>query len=75
MNMNEVTKSVKGVQAFGFPLSNERCAVCHGRMYYVGNVIKRFGTVDYKFDGYKCGFCGHEHAKHVEGGALGYVKE
>jgi hypothetical protein len=71
----EVVKSSHRVNTFGFPLSNRECRVCHGKMYRVASGEKLYGGKRYGFEGYKCGFCGHEHVEHTNGGVLGHVKE
>lgn len=73
--MGEVVKVNRAVQPFGLPLSNVVCKCCKQKMYYAGRVVKRYGDSAYEFEGYKCGFCGHEHVEHTNGGVLGHVKE
>ena len=73
--MNDLNVIEKSVVAFGYPMSNLRCRVCHQRMYVVATGVKRYGDKTYGFEGYKCAFCGHEHIEHVSGGVLGDVKK
>ena len=73
--LNEVVKTKREVDTFGYALSNLKCRSCNQRMYVVAYGMKRYGSMEYGFEGYKCAFCGHEHIEHVSGGVLGNVKK
>ena len=73
--MNEVVKTKREVDTFGYPLSNLKCRSCNQRMYEVARTTKVYGGMKYGFEGYKCAFCGNEHIEHVSGGVLGNVKK
>ena len=72
---NQIQKSSLSLDSFGFPLSNRECRVCHAKMYDVMSGTKKYGGVEFRFTGYKCGFCGHEDIVHESGGVLGDVKK
>ena len=72
---NQIQKSSLSLDSFGFPLSNRECRVCHAKMYRVASGEKLYGGKRYGFEGYKCGFCGHEDIVHESGGVLGDVKK